>query len=97
VASDPAVADLVHTIFVRPRQQALRRILERARGRGELGRLPTIADAWSLLVGPIHHRIFVRRAPFTKAFRRTTVAFALAGLRALGPPAKRSRARRKTP
>jgi AcrR family transcriptional regulator len=99
VASDPAVAELVHTTFVRPRQQALRRVLERARGRGELGRVPSIEDCWSLLVGPIHHRLFVRRARFTKAFGRTTVAFALAGLRALGPPPGRARfrTRRKTP
>jgi AcrR family transcriptional regulator len=84
VQSDPVLAELVKSTFVRPRQQALKRILERARSRGELGSLPPIEDVWSLLVGPVHHRIFVRRARFTKAFLRTTVAFGLAGLRAPG-------------
>jgi AcrR family transcriptional regulator len=88
VQSDPVLAELVQTTLVRPRQQALKRILERARHRGELGPVPSIEDCWSLLVGPIHHRIFVRRARFTKAFLRTTVAFGLAGLYALGSSSK---------
>lgn len=99
VQSDPALAELVRTTFVRPRQRALRRILERAQGRGELGPVPSIEDCWSLLVGPVHHRIFVRRARFTKAFLRTTVAFGLAGLRApdLASRRARSQTRRKAP
>lgn len=99
VQSDPVLAELVQTTFVRPRQQALKRILERAQGRGELGPLPSLEDCWSLLVGPVHHRIFVRRARFTKAFLRTTVAFGLAGLHAPGSSSRgtRSQTRRKTP
>jgi hypothetical protein len=99
VQSDAVLAELVQTTFVRPRQQALKRILERARRRGEIGPLPSIEDCWSLLVGPVHHRIFVRRARFTKAFLGTTVAFGLAGLGALGSSSKgaRSQTRRKTP
>jgi hypothetical protein len=87
----------VQDTFVRPRQQALRRILERAQIRGELGPLPRIEDSWSLLIGPIHHRIFVRRARFTKAFLRTAVAFGLSGLRALGSSSNGSRTQRDTP
>jgi len=95
VQSDPALAELVKTTFVQPRQQVLNRILERARSRGELGSLPPIEDVWSLLIGPVHHRIFVRRARFTKAFLRTTVAFGLAGLRDCGRRPKRSSTGRK--
>jgi AcrR family transcriptional regulator len=97
VKSDPVLGQVVQDTFVRPRQQALRRILERAQIRGELGPLPRIEDSWSLLIGPIHHRIFVRRARFTKAFLRTAVAFGLSGLRALGSSSNGSRTQRDTP
>jgi AcrR family transcriptional regulator len=81
--SDPILADLIQRIFIRPRQEALLRILQRARRRGELGPLAPIEDCWSYVMGPVHHRIFLRHEPFTRAFLRSTLVFVTAGLRAL--------------
>lgn len=84
--SEPPFGNLVDDIFVRPRREALGQILRRAQGRGEVAQLPPVADCWSYLAGPIHHRIFIRRKPFTKAFAAATTAFVSAGLRALCGP-----------
>jgi AcrR family transcriptional regulator len=80
---DPILSDLIQNLFIRPRQKALLRILQRARRRGELGPLAPTEDCWSYVMGPVHHRIFLRREPFTGAFLRSTVLFVAAGLRAL--------------
>lgn len=84
--SEPVLASLVKKTFVQPRQDALQRILQRARRRGELAALPAIEDCWSHLMGPVHHRIFVRGKPFTRDFHGSTLAFVTAGLRALCAP-----------
>jgi Tetracyclin repressor-like, C-terminal domain/Bacterial regulatory proteins, tetR family len=84
--SEPPFGDLVDEIFVRPRREALGQILRRAQGRGELVSIAPVADCWSYLAGPIHHRVFVRRKPFTKSFAAATTAFVIAGLRALCGP-----------
>jgi AcrR family transcriptional regulator len=84
--SDPILADLIQSVFIRPRRDALLRILQRARRRGELGPLAPIQDCWSYVVGPVHHRIFIRREPFTRTFLAATLVFVTAGLRALCAP-----------
>jgi hypothetical protein len=75
---------LVEELFVKPRREALGKILRRAKQRGELAHVPPVADGWSYLAGPVHHRVFIRREKFTEAFARSTTAFVTAGLRALG-------------
>lgn len=91
-ASHPALTKLIEETFLRPRREALACILQRAHARGELGPLPSgrraraaLLDAWSFVLGPVHHRIFVRREPFTRHFLAATTAFVTAGLVALYP------------
>jgi AcrR family transcriptional regulator len=76
--------DVVDELFVRPRREALGLILRRAVQRGDLTAPAPLADCWSYLAGPVHHRVFVRREPFTEAFARATTTFVTAGLRELG-------------
>jgi AcrR family transcriptional regulator len=90
--SHPVLAELIEETFLRPRREALARILERAHARGELGPLPagrraqaSLRDAWSFVLGPVHHRIFVRREPFTRSFLAATTTFVTAGLVARYP------------
>jgi len=82
-ASASPFGELVDDLFVKPWREALGRILRRAERRGELASVPPVADCWSYLAGPVHHRILIRRAPFTEGFARATTAFVTAGLRAL--------------
>jgi AcrR family transcriptional regulator len=82
-ASAPPFGALVDELFVKPRRDALGAILRRAKRRGELDSLPPLADCWSYLAGPVHHRISIRRAPFTEGFARATTNFVTAGLREL--------------
>jgi AcrR family transcriptional regulator len=81
--SDAVFADLIKKTFLKPRQEALRKILERANRRGELGRMPPLDDCWSYVVGPFNHLLFTRRERVTSAFVASTATFVVAGLRAL--------------
>jgi AcrR family transcriptional regulator len=83
-ASEGRFGDLVDELFVKPRRDALAKILRRAKQRGELRSLPPVADCWSYLAGPVHHRVFIRRERFTESFARATIAFVTAGLREVG-------------
>jgi hypothetical protein len=75
--------ELVEELFVKPRRDALGKILRHAKQRGELTSIPPVADCWSYLAGPVHHRVFIRREKFTESFARATTVFATAGLREL--------------
>jgi len=83
-ASKAPFGEMVDELFVKPRRDALGRILRRAEQRGELASPAPVADCWSFLAGPVHHRVFVRREPFTEAFARAATTFVTAGLRELG-------------
>jgi AcrR family transcriptional regulator len=87
-AAPAPFGDVIDALFVKPRRDALGAILRRAKRRGELTSVPPVADCWSYLAGPVHHRILIRRAPFTEGFARATTAFVTAGLRELGGPGR---------
>jgi AcrR family transcriptional regulator len=86
---DSTLSDLIKNTFLKPRQEALLGILKRAHRRGELGALPALEDCWSYIVGPVHHRVFVRQERVTSAFVASTVTFVASGLRAICVRAER--------
>jgi AcrR family transcriptional regulator len=83
-ASNGPFGAMVDELFVKPRREALGKILRRAKQRGELARVPPVSDCWSYLAGPVHHRVLIRRERFTTAFATATTTYVTAGLRALG-------------
>jgi hypothetical protein len=73
----------MHERIVAPATHQLAAIVRRAVARGEItGRPPTSDVLLSLVLGPLHHRIVVRRRPVGPAFERLVVAQVAAGLRA---------------
>jgi AcrR family transcriptional regulator len=82
----PEFSAAVREKFHVPRLAVLGRILEQARGRGELGGGLSATVAISFVSGPLHHRVYVLGDEITAPFLRTTVTAALAALRALAPP-----------
>ena len=82
---NPEFSAAVREKFIVPRQAVLHRILDQARRRGELGPGLSATVAMSFVSGPLHHRVYVLGEPLTPAFLRSTVAAALAALRALAP------------
>jgi len=69
--------------FLAPRLLVLERILARARRRGEIGPGLAVDVAYSIVSGPLHHRIAVIGKPATPAFRRTLTRAAVTALRAV--------------
>ena len=50
--------------------------------RGEIGTVPPVEVALSLVTGPLHHRANQLGEPITPAFVKVTIAFAVRALRA---------------
>lgn len=69
-AKNPGLRPLVTQYFVVPRRQMLIDILNNAMRRGEIKALPNIDDCWSLVSGPIYHRVAVRLSPSTRHFEQ---------------------------
>jgi AcrR family transcriptional regulator len=74
---DEAFAAAYREVFVTQRRAAVRELLERARGRGEVRDGVDIELALDLFFGPIWYRRLVRHAPLTRPFAHA-VADALA-------------------
>jgi AcrR family transcriptional regulator len=83
VREEPELLELARSVFVAPRQVLLRRILERARDRGEVRCVPPLEEAWSFVIGPLHNWLYIKRKPLTEAYLRQATAYTVAGLRAL--------------
>ena len=81
--SDAELEDVIRSRFLEPRQQTLRAIIERAHRRGELPLLPELEDCWSLVVGPLQHRMLVRSDPVPEELVSLTAEFVAAGLRSV--------------
>jgi AcrR family transcriptional regulator len=79
---DPVLRESLREKFLEPRLATVHAILERARARGELERVPNDEVAFSLVTGPCYHRAFVLGHPLTPAFQRSAVEAAVAALRA---------------
>lgn len=80
---DKKLRDAVISTFVAPRKALLLQLLDRALARGELHSFPQIDDCWSLVSGPIHHRIFIRNQLLTIEFEENLATIIYAGLKAL--------------
>jgi len=79
---DPEIADLIDRLG-EERERGVRRILERARERGELDSALDIEHLVGVIVGPIVFQKVVRRRPLTPEYVDTCIEVALAGLTAL--------------
>jgi AcrR family transcriptional regulator len=66
--TDPEFAELYREHFVRPRRDATRELLVRARDRGEIAEDVNLELTLDLLYGPIYHRLLHGHAPLTERF-----------------------------
>ena len=88
VQSDPDAAEAFRTRYLAPRRAEMRRVLERARARGQLcpqADLDTAADA---LYGPLFYRLTAGHAPLDAAFVDSLLTLVFRGIRPDCPLAK---------
>jgi AcrR family transcriptional regulator len=71
--TDAEFADLYRQHFVRPRRNAARELLVRARDRGEIAADTDLEVALDLLYGPIYHRLLHGHAPLTERFAQQVI------------------------
>ena len=86
--SDPEAAEAFRTRYLAPRRAETRRVLERARARGQLcphADLETAADA---LYGPLYYRLTAGHAPLDAAFVDALISLVFQGLRPSCPLSK---------
>jgi AcrR family transcriptional regulator len=88
----PEFAELYRENFVRPRRDATRELLVRARERGEIAADTDLEVTLDLLYGPIYHRLLHGHAPLTHRFVQQVIdnvvaAISAAGGRGHGPDA----------
>jgi AcrR family transcriptional regulator len=67
---NPELAAMIQERFVRPRLRHLESLLARAKARGEIDRAPAAEVVLSLVVGPLHHRVFTLGKDLTPSFRK---------------------------
>jgi AcrR family transcriptional regulator len=82
---NPDFRAAVNEKFMVPRLEVMGRVLERARGRGELGAGIDAQGAMSFVAGPLHHRVYVMGLTASPAFVRSATLAALAALRVVSP------------
>jgi AcrR family transcriptional regulator len=78
---NPELAGMIRERFIAPRLRHLDALLARAKARGEVDRPPSAEVVLSLLVGPMHHRVFTLEKDLTPSFRKTVVRSVLGALR----------------
>ena len=71
--ADAEFADLYRQHFVRPRRNAGRDLLVRARDRGQVAADTDLEVALDLLYGPIYHRLLHGHAPLTERFAQHVI------------------------
>jgi AcrR family transcriptional regulator len=77
--TDPEFADLYRQHFVRPRRDATRDVLVRARDRGEIAADTDLEVTLDLLYGPVYHRLLHGHAPLTERFAQRVIDAVIAG------------------
>jgi AcrR family transcriptional regulator len=77
---DPSFAQQYLARFVQPRRDHARRILKRARERGELAPGVELEVALDLIYGPIYHRLLHGHAPLSQRFAVRVIDTVLAGI-----------------
>ena len=78
--ADPEFADLYREHFVRPRRDATRELLVRARDRGEIAADTDLDVTLDLLYGPIYHRLLHGHAPLTERFAQHVIDGVIAAI-----------------
>ncbi len=78
--ADAEFAELYIERFVRPRRDAMRPVLLRAVGRGEIPANMDLEVALDLIYGPIYHRMLHGHAPLDERFARNLVDSIIAGI-----------------
>jgi AcrR family transcriptional regulator len=71
--TDPEFGELYREHFVRPRRDATRELLVRARERGEIAEDTNLELTLDLLYGPIYHRLLHGHAPLTERFTQQVI------------------------
>jgi AcrR family transcriptional regulator len=71
--TDAEFADLYRQHFVRPRRNAGRDLLVRARDRGQIAPDTDLEVALDLLYGPIYHRLLHGHGPLTERFAQHVI------------------------
>jgi AcrR family transcriptional regulator len=82
ISADPQLSATFKEKLLAPRLSELNGILHRAADRGEMSKakVPSPEVAFSLVIGPVHHRAMVLQEPLTPAFLRAAANAAYAGL-----------------
>jgi AcrR family transcriptional regulator len=79
--TDPEFAELYREHFVRPRRDATRELLVRARDRGEIADGTNLEVTLDLLYGPIYHRLLHGHAPLTERFAQQVIDHVITAIR----------------
>jgi AcrR family transcriptional regulator len=78
--TDTEFAELYRQRFVRPRREAGRALLIRARDRGDIDTDTDLEVALDLLYGPIYHRLLHGHAPLTERFAQQVIEATVAAI-----------------
>jgi len=76
----PEFGELYREHFVRPRRDATRELLVRARDRAEIAAEVDLEVALDLLYGPIYHRLLHGHAPLTERFAQQVIDHVIAAI-----------------
>jgi AcrR family transcriptional regulator len=82
---NPEFAELYREHFVRPRRDATRELLVRARDRGEISAGTDLEVTLDLLYGPIYHRLLHGHAPLTERFAQQVIDHVVTAISAATP------------
>jgi AcrR family transcriptional regulator len=78
--TSPEFAEVYQEHFVRPRRNATRDLLVRARDRGEIAADTDLEVTLDLLYGPIYHRLLHGHAALTEAFAQQVIEAVIAAM-----------------
>jgi AcrR family transcriptional regulator len=78
--TDAEFAELYREEFVRPRRNAGRDLLVRARDRGQIAADTDLEVTLDLLYGPVYHRLLHGHAPLTERFAQDVIDAVLAAI-----------------
>jgi len=78
--SDPDFAEAFRSVWIRPRREEAKRVLERHKQEGTLATETDLEIVMDLLYGPIYFRLMAGHAPLTPEFATATANTALRGI-----------------
>lgn len=78
--SDPEVAEAFRSMWIQPRRQGARRVLEEHQRKGSLTTRVDAGTVLDLIYGPIYFRLLAEHEPLTMEFARQVADMALDGI-----------------